>query len=110
MRVTDAFKGNFIDALAVTDGQVALTIKGYAKPNEVKAADGRKIDKPILYFEGTDKGLILNPTNARTIGLRCGNEMDNWAGRRVVLFRDECEAFGVKGTPCVRVRVEREGK
>ena len=50
MRVTDAFEGNFIDALALTDGQVALTIKGYAKPNEVKAADGRKIDKPVLYL------------------------------------------------------------
>ena len=110
MKVTDAFEGNFIDALALTDGKVTLTIKSYAKPNEVKAKDSRPIDKPVLYFEKTDKGLILNKTNAKAIGLVLGNEMDNWEGHKVTLFRDQCEAFGIKNTPCVRARVERGAK
>ena len=103
MKVTEAFKGNFIEALHLTGKDAALVITGIDEPNTVKSADKTLIDKPILRFEGTDKGMILNKTNARTIGLTFGNEMDGWIGKKVTLFATTCEAFG-KIVPCVRVR------
>lgn len=107
MKVTEAFKGNFIEALhlaGLPKGKT-LTIKSVADPGTVKSADKKVIDRPILYFEETDKGLILNKTNARTIGLRHGNEMNEWTGKTVTLFGTVCDAFGEKNVPCVRVRV-----
>tara|TARA_R110000824_G_scaffold54956_1_gene151523 strand:- start:73 stop:261 length:189 start_codon:yes stop_codon:yes gene_type:complete len=51
MKVTDAFEGNFIDALALTDGKVTLTIRSYAKPDEVKAKDNRPANGRICDCE-----------------------------------------------------------
>ena len=103
MKVTEAFKGNFIEALHLTGKDGNMTISGYDAPNTVKSADKKLIDKPILRFKGTDKGLILNKTNARTIGLTYGNEMDNWIDKKITLYATTCEAFG-ETVPCVRVR------
>ncbi len=103
MKVTEAFKGNFIEALHVTGKDASLTIAGYDRPDTIKSADKKLIDKPILRFQETDKGLILNKTNARTIGLAHGNEMDEWTGKKVTLFATTCEAFGDR-VPCVRIR------
>ena len=104
MKVTEAFEGNYIDALCVNDKDVKLTIKSVSCPGVVKSADGKIIDRPIVYFEETDKGLILNKTNAKSIGLRHGNEMDDWAGKSITLFATTTDGFGKKNVPCVRVR------
>lgn len=103
MKVTEAFKGNFIDALCVTGQDAVLEIEKITPPNGEKSSDGRPIDRPILRFVKTDKGLILNKTNARTIGLALGNEMDNWIGKKITLYATTTEAFG-DIVPCVRVR------
>ena len=104
MRVTDAFEGNYIDALCVTGTDATLTIASVTSPNEEKASDGKVIDRPIVRFKETDKGFILNKTNAKTIGLAHGNEMDDWAGKKITLFATTTDAFGKKYVPCVRVR------
>ena len=104
MKVTDAFEGNYIDALCVTGKDATLTIKSVTPPNAEKSANGTVIDKPIVYFNETDKGLVLNKTNGRTIGLAHGNEMDGWVGKKITLFATTTESFGKKDVPCVRVR------
>lgn len=104
MKVTDAFEGNYIDALCVTDKDAKLTIASVSAPNTEKASDGKLIDRPIAYFKETTKGLILNKTNAKSIGLAHGNEMDDWKGKQVTLFATTTDAFGKKNVPCVRVR------
>jgi len=60
MKVTEAFEGNYIDALCVTGTDATLTIESVASPNTEKSADGKPIDRPIVRFKETDKGLILN--------------------------------------------------
>lgn len=104
MKVTEAFKGNFIEALHLTGSDGTMTITSYDKPNTIKSADKTLIDKPILRFKGTDLGLIMNKTNSKTIGLAYGNEMDQWIGKQVTLYATTCDAFGKKNVPCVRVR------
>jgi len=103
MKVTEAYKGNFIEALHLNKKDVTLTISRVDNPNTIKAADKTLIDKAIVRFEESDKGFILNKTNARSIGLQLGNEMDDWTGKKITIFPTTCEAFG-KVVDCIRVR------
>lgn len=44
--------------------------------------------KPVMYFEGQKRALVLNQTNSIAISQFPGftPESDNWANRRIVLF------------------------
>jgi arabinogalactan endo-1,4-beta-galactosidase len=41
--------------------------------------------KPVLYFEGKDKGLVLNKTKSSALASAYGRETDNWRGKEVVI-------------------------
>lgn len=60
-------------------------------------------EKVVLYFSGTEKGLVLNSTNANAIADLFGFETGNWIGGKVELFADKT-AFAGKIVDCVRVR------
>ncbi|NDE15357.1 hypothetical protein EBZ80_10545 [bacterium] len=105
MKVTDQFKGDFIDLLCVArDSDTILTIASVHESGSQTCADGRSIDKPVLGFEKTTKKLILNKTNARTIGLLYGNEMTGWIGKKIALYLTTEDAFGQKDVQVIRVR------
>jgi len=76
------------------------------KVEELRTQDGTTANKPVLYFKGKEKGMVLNKTNAKTIAELYGNNTDDWLGQKIVLFKDECEAFG-KRVECVRVRNQK---
>jgi hypothetical protein len=42
--------------------------------------------KPVVYFHGHDKGLILNPTNNKKLIEMYGPESNAWTGKSIVLF------------------------
>src|SRR5690554_4945273 len=49
---------------------------------------GKKADKkPILTFEGKDKRMVVNATNAKTIAAMYGPHVEDWIGKPVALFR-----------------------
>lgn len=62
-----------------------------------------KEDCWLMYFDGAAKALVLNKTNARIIAGLHGVEMGDWAGKKVTLFVDQCDAFG-KTVDCIRVK------
>ena len=100
------FDERFIGSWSFEDQPDAkVTIKAI-KVEELRTQDGTAAKKPVLYFEKTDKGLVLNKTNAKTIAEMYGNNTDEWIGKRIVLFRSECMAFG-KEVECVRVRNQK---
>lgn len=86
--------------------EVTLTIRKY----EIKEFDdnGTKVRKPVLHFNETDKTLVCNITNLRTIGSAYGDDLDGWAGKEITLFPTEV-AFGQKIVPAIRVRVAKKG-
>lgn len=66
--------------------------------------EGKKPDKrPVIYFEGTDKGFVLNVTNGTTIAGLYGNKVAGWIGKRITLYASTCMSFG-KRVDCIRVR------
>lgn len=62
--------------------------------------------KPVLLFDGTDKGLILNKTNANIIAEMHGEETDDWLGKKIVLYPARVE-FSGKIVDAIRVELQQ---
>lgn len=73
---------------------------------EEKVGDGEKF---VAYFEGHQKGLVLNRTNAESIATLYGDTTDYWIGEQVSLFATPV-TFQGKTTNAVRVRPPRKVK
>ena len=58
--------------------------------------------KPVLYFKGTQKGLVLNKTNATIIAEQHGSDSEEWNGKSIVLYPTKVE-FGGKMVDAIRV-------
>lgn len=63
-------------------------------------------EKPILFFEGKGKGLVLNRTNAGTIEEAYGDETDAWSGKEIEIFATTTDFKG-KRVPCIRIDVPK---
>lgn len=59
--------------------------------------------KPVVYFEGTDKGFALNKTNSATIAAMYGNRTEDWIGKLITLYSAPV-SFGNTTTDAIRVR------
>jgi len=59
--------------------------------------------KAVLYFQGADKGVVLNKTNATAIADQCGTDTDNWGGKEVEIF-PATTMFKGQNVPCIRIR------
>ena len=73
-------------------GKVALV--------ELKEKDGSTKRKYLVYFEGVEKALVLNKTNAQKLAAAFGKDRAKWIGMEVELYA-EMTSLGKEG---VRVR------
>lgn len=80
MRMSDAFPSNYVKAQDLQGRTVTATIA------DCRMEDFGGEEKPVLYFQGKEKGLVLNKTNASAIVSAYGDETTAWAGRPVELF------------------------
>jgi hypothetical protein len=91
VNINAAFPSTYIKASDLEGKTVTVTIR------EVKIEQiGRERDsKPVLYFDGKEKGLVLNKTNARKIASIAGDaDTENWTGVRIAIFPTEVEFSG----------------
>ena len=69
------------------------------------AIGGRKSKKPIVYFEGKEKGLICNKTNSKTIAAMYGNYVEQWVGKKITLYVSTTRnPDGGDDVECIRIR------
>lgn len=97
MKVSDAFPSKYIKAADLQGRNV--TVKIDRAEFEVIGSD----KKLILYFEGKDRGMVLNRTNSNNIAVLYGDEMEDWEGKEIVLFEAMVDFQG-KTVPAIRVR------
>lgn len=97
MKVSDAFPSNYIAASDLDGNNVTVTMKSVELE---KVGDD---NKPVVYFKGKAKGLILNKTNAKNIATVYGDDMDDWEGQEIVLFPAMVDFQG-KTVEAIRVR------
>lgn len=106
MKLTDAFPSKYVRAEDLKGQRVVLTIS-HLVMEEMENRDGETERKPVLYFEGKKKGLVLNKTNANAIASLYGDETDEWKGMDITLHTPMVTAFG-ETKPALRVLVEDE--
>ncbi len=102
MRINDAFPSRFLKA-ADLNGRKVLLRMSHVEMEDV-AGTGPDSTKPVLYFKGKKKGLVLNVTNANTIEEAYGRDTDKWEDRQIELYPTETEFQG-KVVPCLRIRI-----
>jgi len=100
------FTYDYLSAEEFDGKDVTLTIKKI----EIKEMfNGKtKEENPVLYFEQTDKGIVLNRVNAKSIARLLGTpDTDKWIGNAVTFFPQDITAFG-QAMIAIRVRNNRK--
>ncbi len=99
MNIDSAFPSKYLKAGDLGGKTVRLRITGMS----IEAVGKEKENRPVLSFNGTEKTLVLNKTNANTITTLYGRETDNWIGKDIDLYAAQVEFQGQVG-PALRVR------
>ena len=97
MKIGAAFPGTYLKAADLQGRRVQVVIERV----EMEGIGGDT--KPVVYFRGKDRGLVLNKTNANAIwGLTGTDETDDWEGVSIVLFPSRTDFQG-RNVDCIRV-------
>jgi hypothetical protein len=98
------FNYDYMGAYSLPDGKdVVVTIK-QTKKEMVKGAKGKKEECFVCYFTDSDKPMILNRTNCKTIEKIYGTPyIEEWSGKKIQLYVASVDAFG-DTTDALRVR------
>ena len=80
--INEAFPSKFLKASDLQGRTVTVVIERV----EFEPVGQDRQMKPVVYFEGKDKGMVLNKTNAMTIAQMFGPETDNWNGGTIEVF------------------------
>jgi hypothetical protein len=98
MKMSDAFPSKYFTGASLTK-PVAGTINVVI----MEAIGQPAKDKPVLYFKGHDKGLVINKTNFNALASMFGDDSDNWRDKRIVLYSEQTSYQG-KTVTGIRVR------
>lgn len=113
MNINKVFSSKFLKAVDVDEmadeaTQTAIvTIDGVV----MEEIGQDQQEKPVVYFNGFDPGLVLNKTNAATLVKLLGSETDEWSGKQIGLFTTEVDYAGQQVLAIrVRLRLPKSGK
>jgi len=98
MKMSEEFPSKFLKAGDLQGREVRVTMQSVER--EKIGED----TKPVLYFKGKDKGVVLNKTNASTIADAYGDDTEDWFDQPLILFSVMVDFQG-KVAPAIRVRV-----
>ena len=97
MNISSAFPSTFLKAADLGGKRVTVVI------DKVVMEDIGGEHKPVVKFQGKERGVVLNKTNASMIAEIAGtDETDDWKGIKVVLYPTKTEFQG-KRVDCIRV-------
>ena len=103
--INDAFPSNYLKASDLGGRQVVVTIDRV----EFEPVGRDKEVKPVLYFVGKTKGVVLNKTNGRKITEITGSAMtEEWVGSAITIYPTETE-FAGETVECIRVKPVAKG-
>lgn len=88
----------------------AADLQGREPTVIIASVEMKKFDngnKLVITFEGKDKALVCNKTNANRIAHYYGTNTDNWIGQELTLYTDLVDFQG-KPVEAIRVRGARK--
>ena len=98
MKISSAFPSDYLKACDLQGRAVTVTM------SHVSMAEIGGEPKPILYFHGKEKGLVVNKTNAGKIAEMFGDDTDDWTGGEIILYEAMVDFQG-RTVPAIRVRL-----
>lgn len=100
MHIDEAFPSKYLKASDLQGRNVTVKM---GRAEVEKIGEDKKL---ILYFQGKEKGMVLNKTNANNIASIYGGDTDDWYGKEITLFEAMVDFQG-KTVPALRVRAPR---
>jgi hypothetical protein len=98
MNISSAFPSKYIRPADLQGKPVTVVMSHVTK--ETLGDD----ERPVLYFQGKEKGLVLNKTNANTLALAFGDDAENWQGGEIILFETIVDFQG-KSMAAIRCQI-----
>lgn len=107
MKLDKMFESKYLKASDIDEIADENTETAVVTIDRVEMADVAKDEpqKPVMYFRGIEPGMVLNKTNANTLGGLLGNDTDDWIGKAIGLFTTEVDYQG-KQVMAIRVRMK----
>ena len=103
MKMSEMFPNNYVKAADLNGKPCPLTIRTCVLEELGQGNDKEK--KPVLYFNGAQKGLVLNKTNSNVVAEAYGDETVGWEGKPVEVYPTQVEFKG-KLVEAIRVRIQ----
>ncbi len=107
MKISESFPSKYLRANDL-NGHTATVCINRVEVEDVGGNGKLEDQKPVIYFEGRQKGLVLNKTNATVLQQTLGDDTSAWVGKTIELFPTET-TFGGNLVPCIRLRVPSAG-
>ena len=101
---SDAFPPRFIKSEDLGGQPTTYTISRIC----IEELGAERERKPVVYFNETQGGLVLNRTRWDAIEELFGHDTDNWIGKSLQLYPSKT-SFAGKRVPCVAVRAGNLG-
>jgi hypothetical protein len=97
--ISKAFPSKYLKADDIPVGKKIRVTVGHVELE--KLGDDTK---PVMYFQGKDKGMALNQTNAGKIAAAYGKLTEEWEGKEVFIFVEQ-KQFQGRSVPGLSVEV-----
>ena len=101
--VSELFPSRFLKAADLK----GRTVKVKIQKVEVEEIGQDKDEKPVIYFEGVERGLVMNKTNGVAIAEIHGDATDDWTGKEIEIFSMMVPYQG-QNVAAIRVRAVAE--
>jgi hypothetical protein len=103
VNINQAFPSKYVKASDLKDQTHVVKIADV----KIEEVGSNKETKPVAYFEGRAKGMVLNKTNSRKIASIAGSpETEDWVGVEVAIYPTETE-FGGESVECIRIKAPK---
>ena len=97
MKISNSFPSTYLRHSDLDGRDFVLTM------DQIRMEKVGDDDKPVLYFQNANKGLVLNKTNANMVVSLYGDETTNWKGQRIVAFPTTTE-YQSRTVDCIRLK------
>jgi hypothetical protein len=109
MNINDAYPSRFLHAHELQGKSPTVTI-ARVDFEQVRSRTGGTETKPVVYFRGKTKGLLLNKTNARSITQIARTAVtEQWPGVAIALYATT-DTFGKEVHDVIRIQAPANGK
>ena len=102
MNINAAFPSRYLKAADLGDATPIVTIDRVA----VEEVGQEREHRPVVYFVGKQKGVVLNKSNAAAIAQLAGPETEEWPGTQVQLYV-AMVSFRGEEVEAIRIRAPR---